>query len=262
VSNLPPDIKRIRDAQLARLRPNPDGTLVPRDPSRADVADLAIPATPLKSGKQGYIDDYTAAQLGLVQILNGLTFHVTDVKALIEKDTLETRAMDFGGRVYLDHPDPEDDRTPTPSATITEGGPPTYDLPGPLSGQQYAEGSEGVWGEGTILRVAYHGTYALQVVCWLAHKDDRAAVRQGLVSAFFAEPRDQRSGRLVALPWYFDQVARYTMTAVSYPDTDEQATQGTWPLVADIKTEVVGVYLVPMPGYLQRAQVDVGDLTD
>ena len=129
--SLSPDIQRIRDAQLARLRPNPDGSAVPRDPDRAGRSDLATTAHTLRSGLSGYVDDYTAAQLGLVQILGGLTFFVTDLQALMA-GTLETRAIDFGGRVFLDHPDPEDDAIPTPSATVTEGGPPSYDLPGPL----------------------------------------------------------------------------------------------------------------------------------
>lgn len=230
--------------------------MVPRDPAYASTTDLAVPATQLRSGRSGYVDDYTAAQLGLVQLLQGLEFHVTDVLALLE-GRLETRAMSFGSRIFLDHPDPEDEAIPTPSATITEGGPAAYDQPGPLSGPQYVEGSEGVWGEGTVLRTSYQGTYALQVVCWLAHKDDRAAVRLGLVSAFYAEPGDTRSDRRLALPWYYDRVARYTMTGISYPDSDETAVRGVWPLVADIKTEIAAVQLVPAPGYLQVPQINV-----
>ena len=256
MSNLTPEIQRIRDAQLARLRANPDGSTVPRDPARQVAGDLAVTATPLVSGLSGYLDDYTAVQLGLVQLLQGLTFRVTDLTALMD-GRLETRAMDFGGRIFLDYPDPEDERIPVPSATVQEAAPPEYTLPGPISPAGYVEGSEGVWGEGTILRSAYFGSYPLQVVCWLSKKDDRAAVRQGLVACFYAEPRDERSDRRISLPWYFDQVARYTLTSISYPDTDEQATRGVWPLVAAIQATVTAVHLVPAPGYLREPQISV-----
>lgn len=233
-----------------------DTVLTPDDlviPTEADP--WARPVQPgIQVGTHGYLDDYTALQWGLAKILGSLVIRTVDGRALVDQGQVKVGTMRFS-RVYLDHPDDEDERVPTPSAVISESTPTTYDLAGAASGQQLLEDTVNVWAPGTVLVKLWEGQYTLAVTCWLANKDDRAAVRKALVEAFGVEPNDPRSGRRVFLPWYWDRPARYDLQRISYPDSDELALAGTWPLAAEVIAQVSVVQLVQAPGCLRTPQV-------
>ena len=243
-----------------RITTSPDGLQTP-----TQDRPWGTPVQPsLVAGVQGYLDDYTAVQWGLAQVLGSLTMRTVDARALVESGQVRVAELRFH-RVYLDHPDDEDERAQvTPSCTISEGMPTQYDLQGSGSGQRLLESTVDQWAPGTVLARLWEPTYSLAVTCWLANKDDRAAVRKALVEAFGVEPLDPRSGRRLVLPWYWDQTARYDLTRISYPDSSDLATRGTWPLVAEVTATTTAVQLVQSPGYLVPPQPDLlvaGDLT-
>ncbi|MAF27873.1 MAG: hypothetical protein CL819_01335 [Croceicoccus sp.] len=232
---------------------NPDGTLIPQDEISAGQQALYPQQVPVN--QKSYVDDFTALQLGLWMILDGLVFTTIDRLALVTENSVESNTFKFT-RIFLDWPDSEDGSVPIPSATIYAPTETDLQLPGPMSGQQLLEDTVDVFAEGTALKGLYSLAADLVVTMWLAEKDERAAVRKGLVEAFH-EPGDERSGRRVVVPWYFDRVARFDLRGITYDDSAEQARGKTFPLSARFSADIEAVALVQLPTTILPPRFDV-----
>lgn len=222
---------------------NPDGTFVPRDGVHDGQRDLLPQQVPLVTGK--YLDDFTALQIGMWLILDALTFTTVDRLALITDGVVEKNTFKLT-RIFLDWPDSEDDIIPVPSVTIMSPEEVEMQLAGPLSGQQTYEDTLNLYEPNTVLKKLYELNATLQVVGWFAHKDERAAFRRGLIEAFH-EPGDERSGRRVTIPHYFDRVGRYDLMGITYDDSVDFARSKQWPLTARFAADIEAVSLVQIP---------------
>lgn len=201
---------------------------------------------PLVRGTHGWVDDYSAVQLGLYLIVRDLTFRTVDRIALVEQGRVEHNEMQFQ-QVSLDMPDPEVERMPTPSCTIMQSASTDMENPYALVSQDLIEDTINVYGQDTVLQKLYEAEYRLTLVCWLANKDDRAAVRKRLVEVFGVEPDSDLPGRRIALPWYFDRTCRYTLMRVDYPDSRDLAVENTWPMAVELSCQMPAVQLVECP---------------
>ena len=233
---------------------NPDGTLVPRS-GRRNVEVTNYPAeTPIVTGC--YVDDFTALQVGMFRILEKLTFTTIDRFKRIVDGTVAQNEMVFT-RIFLDWPDSEDDLLPIPSVTIHAPEEVEDDSQGPLSGQVLLEETQDLYCEGTVLRRLYELRANLMVTGWLANKDDRGGVRRGLTEAF-SEPGDDRLGRRIIIPEYFDRVARYDLLGIQYEDTIDFARSKQWPISARFLADIEAVALVPTPRHIREPRFNVG----
>lgn len=232
---------------------NPDGTVVPRSELSDGVQTFYPAEVPLL--QKTYVDDFTALQLGLWMILDGLTFTTIDRRALVTSGRIESNTFRFT-RIFLDWPESEDDAVPIPSATIYAPTEQSLELSGPLSGATLLEESENVYAPGTALKKLYEISARISVSFWVADKDERSAIRKGLVEAFH-EPGDARSGRRVVVPWYFDRVARFDLVGISYDDTPDNARSNTWPLTATFEADTEAVALVAAPECIRPPRFDV-----
>lgn len=222
---------------------NPDGTFKPSDGVHEGQRDLAPPQTPIVTGE--YLDDFTALQIGMWQILDSLTFTSVDRLALITEGKVEKNEVVLT-RIFLDWPDSEDDIIPVPSVTIMAPEEVELQLAGPLSGQQIIEDTQDKYRPGTVCKKLYELNARLEVVGWFAHKDERAAFRRALVEAFH-EPRDERSGRRVTVSRYFDRVARFDLMGITYDDSPDFARSKQWPITARFVADIEAVSLVEVP---------------
>jgi len=231
---------------------NPDGTLVPRSELGAGVQTIYPAEVPLL--QRTYVDDFTALQLGMWLILDGLTFTTIDRRALVTSGKIESNTLRFT-RIFLDWPESEDDSVPIPSATIYAPTEQDLQLSGALSGQQLIEDTLDVYAPGTALRKIYEVSARMVVAFWVADKDERSAVRKGLIEAFH-EPGDERSGRRVVVPWYFDRVARFDLMGITYEDTPDNARSNMWPLIARFSADIEVVSLVASPTCIRPPRCD------
>lgn len=240
-----------------RVYVNPDGTTTPQSEHAAGMQTNLPAQVPLN--QKTYVDDFTALQLGMWMILDSLVFTTIDRLALVTDGKVESNTLKFT-RVFLDWPDAGDNSVPIPSATIYAPTETELQLGGALSGQQLLEDTEDVYAPGTVLRSLYTLQCSMVVTMWLAEKDDRSAVRKGLIEAF-TEPGSERSGRRVVVPWYFDRVARFDLQGITYDDSAEQAQGKTFPLSARFSADIEAVSLVQAPATIRTPRLNVGPLT-
>ena len=241
---------------MTELHVNRDGTTLPWDGLRDGLRQILPPGVNESLLPGAFLDDYTALQIGMFYILSALTFTTVDRRRLIEDGVVETNQLEFQ-RILLDWPEVEGDRVPVPSATIYAPGEASLDLSGPLSGQQLLEETLDQFAPGTVLRKLGETTAELEVLLLLAHKDERSAVRRGLIDAFMSEPDGEQSGRRVTVAPYYGRVARYDLVGISYPDTPDQARQGQWPLSARFTADVEIVKLVAAPSTIRPPRFNV-----
>ena len=222
-----------------------DGTQQLRDTSFANfLAELAS-TLPVMNGLHGWIDENTAAQLGLVLILNAVKFRSVDLLALVRGKVEKSRELEIA-EVILDFPTAESE-PPTPFAVVTEAADAVYTPFTGMHSVKILEDTLHAYGRNTVLR--QHGRaeleYAIQV--FFADKDDRAGCRKRLIEVLATEPDSDRTGRRIVLPFYFDRACRYQLVGASYPDDGEYAQAGRWPLVVRVKAEMQHVTLVEAP---------------
>ena len=214
---------------------------------------------PLVSGLHGWIDEYTAAQLGIALILEALKFRSVDLMALTAGKVEKSRELEVM-RVFLDFPDADATDPPTPFAVLTEAREGTYTATTGMHGVGIMDETLHDWGHNTVLLQHGHADFEFSVQVYLADKADRAGLRKRLVEIFVTEPEVDRAGRLVVLPFYFDQPVRYSVEGLSYPDDGDMAQANRWPLVLRLKASLRHVTLVEAPPVLRVAapQVTVG----
>lgn len=233
---------------MSVVRSNPDGTLYRVNPALESLQRFE----PAKVAQQvsRYVDDLTALQLGLAKILSPLQFVSLDRKAYHDSGKIEVRVFEFDA-IMFDFADTEDSFAKHPVAALIQGSDSQMDLPGPLSPGAIIEDSLDEYGEGTVLRRLFDNSVLLTVMSILTNKDDRAALRKGLLSAFAGDPHSEGSGRRIVIPEYFGQTARYDLVGVDYIDTSDTVHQKKFPLVARIQGDITVVDLVSAPALMR-----------
>ena len=107
-----------------------------------------------------------------------------------------------------------------------------------------------------MLKSLYALETDLVVSMIMANTDDRAGVRKGIINAF-SEPGDQRSGRRVLVPWYFEREARYTLQSIAYDDDAQNAQANIFPMTARFKADIEVVSLVESPARILPPNINV-----
>lgn len=237
-------------------RENPDGTSVYQ---RTEYASLQIadPArVPIQAGE--YLDELTAMQFGLWWILDQLEFTSIKRSELMLNGRLEKTQFHLES-IYLDHPDTEDTQAlQSPSATIMAEGEAELQLAHLMDEQRLLEETANVYGEGTLLQVLYESSVTLTVGCVCTNKDDRAAIRKGVISALAREPLDDRPGRRVIIEPYYGRLATYDLQGVSYLDTKDESQRKRFHILFRVQADIEVVDLVPLPAeFKPRTCVDV-----
>jgi hypothetical protein len=227
------------------FRYNPDGTAVYQQVGRESVQ-VADPArVGLSPGK--WVDDLTALQIGLWYILDQVEFSSVDRRSLIIDGVAKETKFRFG-EIALDHPDTTDTMaSDAPIVTIMARDETELQLAGPLSEQQLLEETANYFAPGTILQKLYESNVTLDVICWLTNKDDRAAVRKGVISAMAREPMDSRAGRRAIIGPYYERLAIYDLQSVMYVDEPDSARASTYPIIFKVASSIEVVDLVAIP---------------
>lgn len=225
---------------------NPDGTGTYKTRELHSVSIQDPPGDQIQA--DCYVDDLTALQIGLAAILHQLTFRSVDRQALLQEKRVEAGTFQIA-RVFFDWPDPEDNYTPgTPTALIKQEDDAKYHPTGDVSGIQYIEDSLDCYGENTVLRCMGRVETQLALMILVPNKDDRAAIRKVLVPALMGEPLDERGGRRVVIPQYYDQLARYDLRSVEYVGDDaEKAKSHMHQIRAVVDADISVVSLVRAP---------------
>lgn len=228
-----------------------DGTQQLRDSSFKKLLENLNSTTPLTSGLHGWIDELTAAQLAIVQILGALKFKSVDLHALVTEGKVETSRELEINEVYLDFPgaDATDPQTPFAVVQMPDDAVPIQ--VNRMAGPDVDDASADVWGEGTALLCHGKMQHEFLVHIFTADKDDRAGLRKRLLEVFVTEPDSANSARRVVLPFYFDQPCTFTVVNYSQPDDGESAQAGRWPLVLRLRAQVAHTSLVATPPYLR-----------
>lgn len=230
------------------LRTQPDKTQVYRDDQSLSRSEQVPPQPPLS--RVAMVDDLTACQFALASVLSPIEFWSLDRAALL-KEQVRERAPFRMGRIYIDFPDPEDSQDPeAPTATIHQIGEGKLEI-GWLGGTQLLEETQDLWAPGTILRK--FGEVELELGCdfLTGDKDDRAALRRGVMEAFCGDPTDDSGGRKVVVPRYYDRVVQLDLKSVSYAGEDpEKGRARNYMLACTFTAHVELVSLVRTPGLL------------
>lgn len=215
----------------------------------AETSQVVYPVDLVPSRSEIHMDSLAVCQIALMRLLMGMEIHRFDLQAYVETGDLQTSPMHLE-RVIFDHPRNEDEIDPMPTAAIVQVGEGRYE--GQALETQVEEDTIDVFQPYTVLRKVGLVNLPLQVVVWSAHKEERRGIRAAMERTFLAERTDERPGRRVAVPEYFDRVVRCNMQTIAYPDTQEAAKANQWILVAEIAADVDVVFLVGRPGYTKR----------
>lgn len=158
-------------------------------------------------------------------------------------------------KVRLEWPDWDGPDIPVDSALVNAGGEAQWD---PARRQAYLiDGTEGVYGEGTILR--YLGEYQvpISVFAWFAHRDIRRGFEARFCAMLAANRVDDVFCRRVLVPAYFDQEARIQLGGSSRPDDAASAASNRWPLEVQMSVEVAQVELIRTPARTKSVATNV-----
>lgn len=247
-----PTLPDIRTVKGVRIVDSPDSTSRPLSTADRDGHVLFSPAHwPVANSGRGQIGSLVALQLGMWQLIAALRPRTLDLVEYLRSGKLEDREMQFTD-VYLDWPDMNDEHLCPPVATVLAP-----------EGREYSnddlrahilEETLGCYGDGTVLKKVSHVTTNLTVEVWLANKDDRAGVAKAFEDLFLEAPDGEQTSRLVLIAPYFDQVARYTLKSMVYPDSPESAQSNQWTLQATFSSEIDVVKLVDAPPSLTIPQ--------
>lgn len=199
------------------------------------------------------MDALTAMQLGCARLLQGMLSHQLNVEALLDNEAdVQSRNWKLT-RLFFDHPRPEDDAEPYPSANIAAVGKRTYDRQS-LS-TVLLEDTLNVFGPGTVLRKLANVSTQLEVTVWHATKEERRGLQAAVERTFLVEPAQDAQGRRVVVKEHYDRVARYVLVDADYPmDTPQFAQASTWISKITLAADIDRVLLVVSPGTMQAPQ--------
>lgn len=234
----------------------PDGTL-----QRAPVPDALVAYVNQLPVQQlvRHLDAWTVTQLAAKQVLEGMRFAQVNLERLLETNAADGRTFRLQ-TIIFDWPKFENDLPPPLSATIVQDGEALWD------NQSFAteliEETIDVFAKHTALRKIATATIPMNIVVWLAHTEERRAVRAGFERHWLVEPQDDKSGRRIAVPQYFDREVRFDYLGFTQPDNDDLAHRNRWIVEARFSASVDVVTLVGIPERFQeiRAIADVEPL--
>lgn len=249
-------------AGTALYQESRDGTqtIVPNPPAETTYLGNLIPVQPATQ-----IDAFAAMQMAVRSVLQTMTFYSLNLEAIGDGQGTEVSQPMRVGRVIFDWPRQEDDFGVSELADPTQRGSPTA-LVMSEERQTYdrqdlstylIEDSEGVYGENTVLRKLANLTSTMHVQIICAHKEVRRGVRAALERAFLVELDDNRQGRRVVVPQYYDRICRINLDSVQYVDGSDSAQSNQFLLSAFMPCDIDVVDLVTIPGRIRETQFSV-----
>lgn len=194
------------------------------------------------------LDTSAVCQIALKRLLEPLVMHRHNLEALIVNNDLQTSSFVFS-RVALGWPRREEQIKPLPMAVILPSGESLYDMPDLQS--NLIEGTEGAYGECTVLRQVSRCTQELVVHILSAHHEERRAVRAAFELNLLAELNDDQTGRRQIVPEYYNRQVRINLLGMEDPDDDGRAQANEYELTARFQAQVAVVQLVTIPGHIQ-----------
>lgn len=232
-----------RHAAIVR---QPDGTL-----QRAPIPDAFVAYVNQLPVQQlvRHLDVWTVTQLAAKQVLEGMRFAQVNLERLIETNAADGRPFRLQTIVF-DWPKFENDLPPPLTATILQDDEATWD------NQSFAteiiEDTIDVFAPHTALRRIATATLPMRIVVWLAHTEERRAVRAGFERHWLVEPQDDKSGRRITVPQYFDREVRFDYLGFTQPDSQDLAHRNRWIVEARLSATLDAVTLVGLPERLQE----------
>lgn len=203
-------------------------------------------------------DALTVAQFAATSAIHGLVCTSIGLKRFLETGEVQTRKFRIE-RIIYDWPTASDEIDPMPTVALVQNGRTSYDSQG-LVGGTLLEDSLDQWGKGTILQRLGAATLQLDVIVWSAHKEERRAVAKSIEDLFLVEPQEEKHGRLIVVPQYFDRVVRLDLSGSERGDSIDAAQKNQWILVASLAAEVELVRLVGSPPTMMRPAFRYDDL--
>lgn len=220
-----------------------DGTLVaaPAPTSRL------LASEPYRAlGIATHLDVATVCQIAVWRLLQTAEMVSMDLDALLEGRAIKTSEPFMLRRVFFGWPTQDEDIKPMPSAAILVDGETDYEGQG--MGVDIDPDTADRYGEGTVLRPVSEVTQPVSVVVWCAHKEERRAVRAAFERVFAVEPQDQRRGRHVVVPEYYDRVVQVDLASGNpAQEGPNDAQTNIWAHRINLTCSVVQVDLVGLP---------------
>lgn len=199
--------------------------------------------------------DDTVALIAATRMLEQLRFRRMDLDAYLATQQVVSSMFKLQ-RVIFEWPRSEDPIEPMPSALIQQTEEETIYAPEGMETQLLEDTFER-YGERTVLRKLGIATVPLLITIWCAHKEERRAVRSTLVRAMMAEPSDQRYGRRIVVPEYYDRVVIFDLLGTAVDDDSDDAQQNHWVLAVRLSARVEIVQLVQPPPLMQPPTVNL-----
>lgn len=235
-------------ASVAAL--NPDETLV-RIPADTGLSRYPRPLVVVNREREQPVRAWM--QLALARALQGMTPSTSlNLEALLA-NSADVQVRDFTLRtIIFDHPRQEDELV-IPLATIRAEARVVYDHQDlqPV----LLEETLHVFAPDTLLRKLATGTVVLVVVALFAHKEEARGFEATMEREFLAEPADDRGGRRIVIPEYYNRSARFDLIDCDRPDEDPQGNK--WEVLCRLRTELDRVALVRSPGEIRKVQISV-----
>ena len=194
-----------------------------------------------------------AAMLGLAHLIEGMSWQSKDMRMISggigvapSSPALTVHKL---GKCSFDWPEWDSTDIPVNRALITTPDEARWNVDEAVRSSFLMEGSENVYGPGTMLR--YLGEYEipLRLIAWFGHKDIRRGFEARLAAMLAAERTHEIWHRRVRVPEYFGADVRLVNQSSSRPDGQDTAQANRWPLEVSIVADVAQLELVRIPGY-------------
>lgn len=193
-----------------------------------------------------HLDVVAVCQIAVFRLLQTIAMVSIDLTRLLDDGVAETSKPFTLKRIFFDWPTQDDPIDPMPSAAVVAMGETDFDNSG--LGVELDDETADRYGQDTILRVNREARQQLGVVVWCAHKEERRAVRAAFERVFLSEPQDQREGRHVVVPEYYDRVVSIHLDTSNPAEDGPADAQGNeWVYRAVLECTVPQVELVGIP---------------
>lgn len=196
-----------------------------------------------------------AAMLALYKLVRSLQWRAFNLQEVGE-GSREIFIQTYGfQRIFLDWADWLKEEMPAQTAVITSAD--QADWTSASLNPFLIEESLDVFAPDTVLRYLGEFSIPLMLITVSGHRDQRRGLEDALVKVLAAEPDDDRGGRRVIVPEYFDREVRFQLEGTTRPDTSLGVHGNQWPLEISLTATVELVVLVHSPGTVEAVQFDV-----
>jgi hypothetical protein len=198
-----------------------------------------------------------ACMVALYHLVIGITWQNFDLQVVVDRkiEQVAIKQLGFEHGIRLDFPEWKNEDMPVGAGLITAPDEAVWDGAG--LNAEMIDGTEDVFGAGTVLRNLGMIKVPVSLIYIAAHKDQRRGLEARLSVLLAAERADDRFARRVVVHEYFRRVVELSEFKISRPDTSATAIAGRWPLEVTLEAEVELVELVYSPGHLLGTQSDV-----